>query len=99
VNIDAWTIQVSCGGICDKINVTVSVLQGQACVPNSDNLAWTKRLIEKETSSYEVRVGSDRPRLFAIIVGYTEYVSASIKLEAVNLVRTEHEIYEETFRV
>eukprot|EP00088_Acartia_fossae_P006242 TRINITY_DN12878_c0_g1_i3.p1 TRINITY_DN12878_c0_g1~~TRINITY_DN12878_c0_g1_i3.p1 ORF type:complete len:120 (-),score=15.27 TRINITY_DN12878_c0_g1_i3:90-449(-) len=119
MNIDAWTIKVECGGICDAINVNVTVLQGQcdlmllwsvsgdsiphicekengsACQPKRHNLAWTKRMLNDNSESYDVRIGSDAPKLYAVIVGYTSYVSVSIKLDATNILRTEQELYRE----
>ena len=41
-----------------------------------------------------MRVGTDVGNLYAVIVGYTEYVSVSVKLDAINLVRNNHLLFD-----
>ncbi|XP_023347610.1 uncharacterized protein LOC111716397 isoform X5 [Eurytemora carolleeae] len=108
LNIDVWTIKLSCGGPCLQTTVSLLLLQGQAdvlmvqsteetyistlCISCSH---WAGRLQTNQTSSWSTYMGGMRSNLYLVLVGYTDYISINVKISSKNIIRATPELYRE----
>jgi len=100
LNMDAWIVNVKCGGDCTKTDITLSAENGQAdlmVVATQSELDltkycfrchsfWAGRLLTRGTAQWSTSAPGFNFRMYVIVVGYDDYVSINLKIDSVNII-------------
>lgn len=106
INMEVWLVSARCSSDCHTTSISLTLANGQAdilLVAAQDTLDisnycfschsyWAGRLQTGQTSSYKTNVPGPIFKLYVIIVGYTDYISLTVKVDSPNVLETKSEV-------